>query len=72
MSSWSEILKECSLLLFRATGPSNQGILFNKKNSPFRKTDKRLRNIPFPTKTPSFKEVQRVFDVLTNVEVYGN
>ncbi|KAK6617860.1 hypothetical protein RUM43_014089 [Polyplax serrata] len=71
MKAWGEVLKQCSLLIYRATGPWNRSILFGGKNPPLAKTDKRLRNIPFPTKRATFKEVQRVYQILSNIEIYG-
>ncbi|KOB76286.1 Ankyrin repeat and zinc finger domain-containing protein 1 [Operophtera brumata] len=58
ITGWSEDLSGCSLILYRAVGPINQGIIFGK-SSPLRKDDLRVRQLPFPTRKPSYKEVQR-------------
>lgn len=67
--SWQEELKECSLIFYRAVGCLNQSALFGKP-SPLRKEDPRVRMLPFPTRKPSFKEVKRVHQTLTSIEVY--
>ena len=36
-----------------------------------KKDDVRLRKIPLPTKKPTFKELQRIKELLLSVEVYG-
>lgn len=71
LESWSSYISDCSLILYRAIGPYNRNILFGGKNTLFDKNDNRLRPLPFPTQKPTFSEVQRVYDVLSSVEVCG-
>merc|ERR1719499_2522545 len=68
---WEETLKKCQLIFYRATS-SNKSALFSSKNGILNKNDERLRTIPFPTKRATFKEVKRVHDVLSKVEILGN
>ncbi|KAJ8722249.1 hypothetical protein PYW08_004651 [Mythimna loreyi] len=67
--SWNDDLKGCSLVFYRAVGPINQAAIFGKP-SPLRKEDPRVRQLPFPTRKPTFKEVKRVFQTLASIEVY--
>lgn len=71
LNSWAEYLKDCTMILYRAVGPLNQAALFGKA-SPLRKEDYRVRVLPFPTKKPTFKEVQRIHATLTDMEVYDS
>ncbi|XP_015111543.1 ankyrin repeat and zinc finger domain-containing protein 1 [Diachasma alloeum] len=72
LDSWGPHITNSSLILYRAVGPQNRTVLFGGKNPPLDKTDPRLRPLPFPTRRATFSEVQRVYDVLTTVEVYGS
>ncbi|XP_063972704.1 tRNA endonuclease ANKZF1-like [Diachasmimorpha longicaudata] len=72
LDSWGPHITNSSLILYRAVGPQNRIVLFGGKNPPLDKTDPRLRPLPFPTRRATFSEVQRVYDVLTTVEVYGS
>ncbi|XP_041979612.1 ankyrin repeat and zinc finger domain-containing protein 1-like [Aricia agestis] len=67
--NWAEDLNGCSLVLYRAVGTINQAVLFGK-NSPLNRDDMRVRALPFPTRKPTYKEVQRVHDTVSNIEVY--
>ncbi|KAI8437051.1 hypothetical protein MSG28_010423 [Choristoneura fumiferana] len=69
ISSWAEDLAGCSIILYRAVGPINQGALFGK-TSPLSKDDPRIRVLPFPTRKPTYKEIQRVHETVASVEVY--
>ncbi|KOB76285.1 Ankyrin repeat and zinc finger domain-containing protein 1 [Operophtera brumata] len=40
------------------------------KSSPLRKDDLRVRQLPFPTRKPSYKEVQRVHETVASLEIY--
>lgn len=71
ISQWTEDFKGCSLILYRAVGSLNQAAIFGK-NSPIKKDDPRLRVLPFPTRKPTFKEVQRVHSTLASLEVYDS
>lgn len=70
MASWTEDLKGCYLVLYRAVGSLNQAALFGK-NSPLNRDDMRVRALPFPTRKPTYKEVQRVHETVASIEVYG-
>ena len=70
MSNWTEDLKGCYLVLYRAVGANNQAAIFGK-NSPLKRDDERVRQLPFPTRKPTYKEVQRVHETVASVEVYG-
>lgn len=71
LESWSPHLTKSSLILYRAVGPFNRTILFGGKKAPLEKSDDRLRPLPFPTRRATLSEVKRVYDVLSNVEIYG-
>jgi len=60
-----------SVILYRAVGRENRKVLFGGKNPPFSKNDIRLRKLPFPTCKATFKEVMRVYDILSTIEIYG-
>jgi hypothetical protein len=70
VAAWADDLIGCTFILYRAVGSTNQAALFGK-NSPLKKDDPRVRALPFPTKKPSYKEVQRVHETVASVEVYG-
>ncbi|XP_077435760.1 tRNA endonuclease ANKZF1 [Vanacampus margaritifer] len=70
MVSWGDHLKEASAVFVRA--PSyNKTIFFGGRTSPLDKKDTRIRNVPFATRRATFREVQRVHNVLSTVHVYG-
>lgn len=71
LTSWKDDLAACSLILYRAVGPLNKASLFGA-GSPLFRQDLRLRTFPFPTRRPSYKEIQRAHDILSTVEIYGN
>ncbi|XP_049905045.1 ankyrin repeat and zinc finger domain-containing protein 1 isoform X1 [Epinephelus moara] len=68
--SWAEHLKEASTIFVRA--PSyNKSIFFGGRLAPLDKKDPRVRTLPFPTRRATFREAQRVHEVLSAVHVYG-
>ncbi|XP_077392807.1 tRNA endonuclease ANKZF1 isoform X2 [Festucalex cinctus] len=70
MVTWGDHLKEASAVFVRA--PSyNKTIFFGGHTSPLDKKDARIRSIPFATRRATFREVQRVHNVLSSVQVYG-
>ncbi|KAG8236162.1 hypothetical protein J437_LFUL005269 [Ladona fulva] len=71
LQGWSDLLAESSRIFWRAAGPHNQSVLFGGKSPPLNRADLRLRKIPFPTRRPTFFEVQRVHKVLSSLEIYG-
>ncbi|KAH6940188.1 hypothetical protein HPB50_026310 [Hyalomma asiaticum] len=71
LQSWSEELQKCTAVFYRAPG-ANRAVLFSGKNPPFRKSDPRMRPIPFPTNRATYKEVLRVHRMLCTVECFGS
>ncbi|XP_049450342.1 ankyrin repeat and zinc finger domain-containing protein 1 isoform X2 [Epinephelus fuscoguttatus] len=68
--SWAEHLKEASAIFVRA--PSyNKSIFFGGRPAPLDKKDPRVRTLPFPTRRATFREAQRVHEVLSAIHVYG-
>ncbi|XP_022596668.1 ankyrin repeat and zinc finger domain-containing protein 1 [Seriola dumerili] len=68
--TWAEYLKEASAIFVRA--PSyNKTIFFGGRAAPLDKKDPRIRTLPFPTRRATFREVQRVHEVLSTIHVYG-
>lgn len=49
----------------------NKTIFFGGRASLLDKKDPRIRSLPFPTRRATFREVQRVHEVLSTVHVYG-
>ncbi|XP_022069268.2 ankyrin repeat and zinc finger domain-containing protein 1 isoform X1 [Acanthochromis polyacanthus] len=67
---WAEHLKEASAIFIRA--PSyNKTIFFGGRAAPLDKKDPRIRTLPIATRRATFREVQRVHEVLSTVHVYG-
>ncbi|KAL7385333.1 hypothetical protein ABVT39_019563 [Epinephelus coioides] len=68
--SWAEHLKEASAIFVRA--PSyNKSIFFGGRPAPLDKKDPRVSTLPFPTRRATFREAQRVHEVLSAIHVYG-
>lgn len=68
--SWAEHLKEASAIFVRA--PSyNKTIFFGGRMAPLDKKDPRIRTLPFATRRATFREVQRVHEVLSTIQIYG-
>ncbi|XP_023256986.1 ankyrin repeat and zinc finger domain-containing protein 1 isoform X2 [Seriola lalandi dorsalis] len=68
--TWAEYLKEASAIFVRA--PSyNKTIFFGGRAAPLDKKDPRVRTLPFPTRRATFREVQRVHEVLSTIHIYG-
>ncbi|CAJ1079249.1 ankyrin repeat and zinc finger domain-containing protein 1 isoform X2 [Xyrichtys novacula] len=68
--SWDEYLKEASAIFIRA--PSyNKTIFFGGRAAPLDKRDSRVRTLPFATRRATFREAQRVHDMLSTVRIYG-
>uniref|UniRef100_A0A669F4F0 Ankyrin repeat and zinc finger peptidyl tRNA hydrolase 1 n=1 Tax=Oreochromis niloticus TaxID=8128 RepID=A0A669F4F0_ORENI len=68
--TWAEHLKAASKIFIRA--PSyNKTIFFGGRGGPLDKKDPRICTIPFATRRATFREVQRVHEVLSTVHVYG-
>ncbi|XP_077297706.1 tRNA endonuclease ANKZF1-like [Arctopsyche grandis] len=69
LTSWKDDLAACSLILYRAVGPLNKASIFGA-GSPLYRQDLRLRTLPFPTRRPSYKEIQRAYSILATIEIY--
>uniref|UniRef100_A0A1A8JXX2 Ankyrin repeat and zinc finger domain containing 1 n=1 Tax=Nothobranchius kuhntae TaxID=321403 RepID=A0A1A8JXX2_NOTKU len=68
--TWAEHLDKASAIFVRA--PSyNKTIFFGGRGAPLGKKDPRIRSIPFATRRATFREVQRIHQVLSTVHVYG-
>ncbi|KAM3608079.1 uncharacterized protein V6R79_018780 [Siganus canaliculatus] len=68
--SWTEHLKEASGIFVRA--PSyNKTIFFGGRAALLDKKDPRIRTLPFATRRATFRETQRVHEVLSTVHVYA-
>lgn len=68
--SWAEHLREASAIFVRA--PSyNKTIFFGGRAALLDKKDLRIRTLPFATRRATFREAQRVHEVLSTVLVYG-
>uniref|UniRef100_A0A8D9DWN0 Ankyrin repeat and zinc finger domain-containing protein 1 n=1 Tax=Cacopsylla melanoneura TaxID=428564 RepID=A0A8D9DWN0_9HEMI len=72
LSAWAEDIEKCSLILYRANGPTNRQVLFGGKEPPLNKADPRLRSIPFPTRRPTFTQLKYVHNMLCTVHVYNS
>ena len=70
LTDWAEHVDSCDRLFLRATGSARQ-TFFNAKAPLLDKKDQRIRLIPFPTRRPTFKELNRVWKELTTVKYYG-
>ncbi|KAM9347740.1 tRNA endonuclease ANKZF1 [Symphorus nematophorus] len=68
--SWAEHLRDASAIFVRA--PSyNKTIFFGGRAAPLDKKDPRIRTLPFATRRATFRETQRVHEVLSTVHIYG-
>ncbi|XP_012226347.1 tRNA endonuclease ANKZF1 isoform X2 [Linepithema humile] len=72
LESWSTHINNSSVILYRAVGPYNRTVLFGGKNPPLDKNDFRIRPLPFPTRRATFREIQRVYDIVSTMEIYGS
>ncbi|XP_023806555.1 ankyrin repeat and zinc finger domain-containing protein 1 isoform X2 [Oryzias latipes] len=70
MLTWAEHINKASVIFVRV--PSyNRSILFGGRAAPLDKKDPRIRTIPFATRRATFREVQKVHELLSTVQVYG-
>ena len=70
LANWEDQIKECHIIFYRCP-KNNLQTLFGGQNPPLKKTDNRLRTIPFSTKQASFSECKRVHRLLTQIFVYS-
>ncbi|XP_075261296.1 tRNA endonuclease ANKZF1-like [Convolutriloba macropyga] len=66
LKSWSKHLGDANLIFIK-TSTENSSVFFGGKNPILSKQDERVRNIPFPTRRPTFSELKRVFQNLTQI-----
>ena len=71
MDQWADQFQACQLIFYRATS-GNRKVLFGAKGSAIDKNDPRLRTIPFQTRRATFKEIKRVHEQLSRVDILGN
>ncbi|XP_070980337.1 tRNA endonuclease ANKZF1 [Oncorhynchus clarkii lewisi] len=70
LESWSDHLTDASAIFLRA--PSHNKTMFlGGKAAPLVKKDPRIRTLPFPTRRATFREIKRVHDVLSTLNIYG-
>ena len=68
LASWHVHLAAAELILYHAPGAANRKILFTGA-SPLRRTDPRVRGIPFKANRPSYLELQRIVLKLSTITV---
>ena len=66
MSGWLRLITECSLVFLR-TPKQRKSLFVGGKGAAFAKGDPRVRNIPFATRRPTFKEVKLTHSKLASV-----
>jgi hypothetical protein len=71
LNDWETHISGCSHIFLRVP-IVNRSVLFQGKTPPFDKKDPRLRNIPFQTRRPTFKELQKVHQQLATVYIHSN
>lgn len=72
LESWSDHINTCDRIFIRVPNYS-RGIYYGAgRAAALRRSDARLRLIPFSTRRPTLKEAQRVHDLLAAVECYGS
>ncbi|KAF6726728.1 Ankyrin repeat and zinc finger domain-containing protein 1 [Oryzias melastigma] len=68
--TWAEHINKASAIFVRV--PSYiRSIFFGGRAAPLDKKDPRIRTLPFATRRATFREVQRVHEMLSTVHVYG-
>eukprot|EP00698_Gefionella_okellyi_P011329 TRINITY_DN297_c1_g1_i2.p1 TRINITY_DN297_c1_g1~~TRINITY_DN297_c1_g1_i2.p1 ORF type:complete len:644 (-),score=172.20 TRINITY_DN297_c1_g1_i2:22-1953(-) len=69
LTLWSAYLHSAQLIFMHAPGV-NAFVFFKGDHAPLKKTDERIRNIPFTTRRPTMTEAVRVHTVLSTFERY--
>ncbi|XP_072473957.1 tRNA endonuclease ANKZF1 isoform X2 [Notamacropus eugenii] len=67
---WAGPLGEAGTILLRAPR-SGQALFFGGREAPLHRGDPRLWDIPLATRRPTFRELQRVLQVLAMVHIHG-
>lgn len=70
LASWAEHLKQASAIFVRASR-YNKTIFFGGRAPLLDKKDPRFHTLPFATRRATFREVQKVHEVLSTIHVYG-
>ncbi|KAF2895622.1 hypothetical protein ILUMI_10552 [Ignelater luminosus] len=70
VEAWRSEIDQSSLIIFRAAGPYNRGVLFGGKTPLLNRADPRLRSIPFSTRRATYTELKRVHNLLTTLHIY--
>ncbi|XP_062507933.1 tRNA endonuclease ANKZF1-like [Corticium candelabrum] len=70
LESWATHLQQASAIFLRAPG-ENRKVFFSGKNSLLSKDDHRVSSIPFATRRPTLKEVERIHNVLSTIQCHG-
>mmetsp|Transcript_41404 Transcript_41404/g.130341 ORF Transcript_41404/g.130341 Transcript_41404/m.130341 type:complete len:353 (+) Transcript_41404:728-1786(+) len=66
LSSWKQDLDDCLLIFVFAPGIVNRNSIFGCQ--VVRKDDPRIRHVPFPTRRPVLKEVDRVHHIIMSLQ----
>lgn len=69
IESWAEYLKDACAIFLRAQS-YNKSMFFGGRGAPLDKKDRRVRVLPFATRRATFREIQRVFNLLSTLHVY--
>ncbi|XP_074154793.1 tRNA endonuclease ANKZF1 isoform X2 [Sminthopsis crassicaudata] len=67
---WAGPLGEAGTILLRAPR-SGRALFFGGRGAPLQRGDPRLWDIPLATRRPTFRELQRVLQVLAMVHIHG-
>ncbi|ELU10697.1 hypothetical protein CAPTEDRAFT_99754 [Capitella teleta] len=70
MKEWKESVAKCSHIFLRVP-TFNRPVLFQGKTPCLDKKDPRLRNVPFQTRRPTFREVKRTHSLLASMYCHG-
>lgn len=69
LSSWSDELKDCFRIFYRAPGRSNKQLLAGYPNAPISNDDERLTRIPFASGRPTLNECKSAWMQLTQANI---
>lgn len=71
IKEWKYYIDDASLIFLHAPGHNRFLICF--EDGPLDKNDTRIRNIPFPTHTPTLKGAKEAYNKLTSITIsFGN
>ncbi|XP_062862036.1 tRNA endonuclease ANKZF1 [Trichomycterus rosablanca] len=69
LKNWAEYLTQAAAIFLR-TPKYNRGVFLGGRGAVLEKKDSRIHSIPFATRRATFKEIQRVHDILSALHVY--